>query len=183
MDPRVRRTRARLHAALFEACADRPLSEVTVSQVVRHAKVARATFYLHYDDLAALAVGACSGLVHEAVDALHSEMTGEMDSARPHVAVTELLTSVERHATVYRSLIGPTGAGPLGESLHRGLRDRALEERRKRKAHPADEAVSNAVAATFTAVLAGWLHGDVPGTAEEVAAQVWALMVVLHGAL
>ncbi|WP_258312384.1 TetR/AcrR family transcriptional regulator, partial [Streptomyces sp. ZEA17I] len=77
-DPRTARTRARLRAALLAACEHRPLDRVSVAQVVRGAGVGRATFYLHYDDLNALAVDACADVVTEAVDALHAwEGAGE----------------------------------------------------------------------------------------------------------
>ncbi|MET9856991.1 TetR/AcrR family transcriptional regulator, partial [Streptomyces sp. NPDC006450] len=71
-DPRTARTKARLRESLLAECADRPLAEVSVSAVVRRAGVGRATFYLHYEDLTALAVDACADVVHAAVDALHA---------------------------------------------------------------------------------------------------------------
>src|SRR5690242_15555453 len=71
-DPRAARTRAKLRDALLEECARRPLAEAGVTAVVRRAGVGRATFYLHYADLEALAVDACADVVREAVDALHA---------------------------------------------------------------------------------------------------------------
>ncbi|MDI5980837.1 TetR/AcrR family transcriptional regulator [Amycolatopsis magusensis] len=175
-DPRAARTRARLHEALFEACADRPLGEVSVAEVTRLARVSRGTFYLHYEDLSALAVGASAELVRDAVDALHA-------SDDPPSVLTGLLGSISQHANVYRGLIGPGGGGPLGEALHGELRDRALVERRKRAVQPGDEAIASAVAATFTGVVAGWLHGRVPGSAGEVAGRIWGMVVALHRSL
>lgn len=75
-DPRTARTKGRLRTSLLAECADRPLAEVSVSAVVRRAGVGRATFYLHYEDLTALAVDACADVVHAAVDALHAWQTG-----------------------------------------------------------------------------------------------------------
>ncbi|KJY28557.1 TetR family transcriptional regulator, partial [Streptomyces sp. NRRL S-495] len=59
-DPRAARTRARLRQALLEECAEQPLSAIGVAAVVRRAGVGRATFYVHYADLEALAVDACA---------------------------------------------------------------------------------------------------------------------------
>ncbi|MGQ4419996.1 TetR family transcriptional regulator, partial [Streptomyces sp. SAS_269] len=65
-DPRAARTRTRLRAALLEECAERPLAEVGVAALVRRAGVGRATFYVHYDGLEALAVDACADVVRQA---------------------------------------------------------------------------------------------------------------------
>src|SRR5207253_5494560 len=65
-DPRAARTRERLREALLEECAERPLAEVGVAALVRRAGVGRATFYVHYADLEALAVDACADVVREA---------------------------------------------------------------------------------------------------------------------
>jgi AcrR family transcriptional regulator len=181
-DPRVVRTRTLLHKALLAACAEQPLADATVAEITRRAGVGRATFYLHYDDLGALAVDACAELVREAVDALHA-WEGRPDPAVPPPALPELLTAVADRAALYRGLLRPGGGGPLGELLHRELADRATRERLGRGlAGPAEPAVASAVAATFTGILADWLHGQVPGTVDDIAAQVWRLLAALHRA-
>ncbi|MFI8082159.1 TetR/AcrR family transcriptional regulator [Kitasatospora sp. NPDC086009] len=177
-DARADRTRARLREALLAECAERPLAEVGVAAVVRRAGVGRATFYLHYEDLRALAVDACAEVVRDAVDALHA-WRGIPDPAAPPPALGAFLTEVERHAAVYRSLLLPGGAGPLGELLHRELRERSRTERELAGA-PYAGLVATAVAATFTALLADWLHALVPATADELAAHSWRLLISLH---
>ena len=81
-DPRAVRTRAKLRRALLDACAQRPLAQISVAALVRRAGVGRATFYLHYADLEALAVDACADVVRDAVDALHA-WRGTPDPASP----------------------------------------------------------------------------------------------------
>lgn len=179
-DARIVKTRNQLHEALWRACRDRPLSELSVSEIVRLAEVARATFYLHYPDLRSLAVDACAEPVRVAVDALHAADEFP-DPAAPPVAVVDLLRRIRDEAVVYRRLLSPEGGGPLGELLFRELRDRSLAERRRRLAADLDhEVVAAAVAATFTGVLAGWLHERVPGDPEQLAARVWRLLGAIH---
>lgn len=48
MDRRSQRSRIRLNAALRGLLRVRPLSEVSVEQLTRHAGVSRPTFYAHY---------------------------------------------------------------------------------------------------------------------------------------
>ncbi|MFF2042590.1 TetR/AcrR family transcriptional regulator [Kitasatospora sp. NPDC058170] len=177
-DPRAARTRARLRRALLEECALRPLAEVSVAALVRRAEVGRATFYLHYADLEALAVDACADIVREAVDALHA-WRGAPDPAVPPPALVAFFTDLAPHAGLYRELLSPGGGGPLGLVLHRDLRARSRAERALVGA-PEPDLVASAVAATFAGVLADWLHGLVEATAPELAHRVWRLLIALH---
>ncbi|MFJ3175191.1 TetR/AcrR family transcriptional regulator [Streptomyces roseus] len=182
-DPRSARTKARLRESLLAECAGRPLGEVSVSAVVRRAGVGRATFYLHYEDLPALAVDACADVVHAAVDALHAWQTepGARGPARPPAALAAFLADASAHAALYRTLLLPGGGGPLGERLHRELRARARAERAAAGAPHAD-LVATAVAATFTGILADWLHNCIPGSPAELAGRLWPLLLALHRA-
>ncbi|MET9608152.1 TetR/AcrR family transcriptional regulator [Streptomyces sp. NPDC006512] len=185
-DPRTARTKARLRESLLAECGSgRELAEVSVSAVVRRAGVGRATFYLHYEDLPALAVDACAEVVHAAVDALHAWQTGpgSLPPVRPPAALAGYLTDAARHTALYRTLLLPGGGGPLGERLHRELRARARAERAAVGA-PHPDLVASAVAAAFTGVLADWLHGLVPASGPaELADRLWALLLALHRAL
>ncbi|MFF1448371.1 TetR/AcrR family transcriptional regulator [Streptomyces sp. NPDC058274] len=178
-DPRATRTRARLRKALLDECARRPLDEIGVAALVRAAGVGRATFYVHYADLEALAVDACADVVREAVDALHA-WRGRPDPVSAPPALLAFFAGLPPHAALYRALLAPGGGGPLGRVLHQDLRARSLAERQLVGA-PDAPLVASAVAATFAGVLADWLHGLLEGAPEEVAHQVWQLLVALHG--
>ncbi|MFI1400289.1 TetR/AcrR family transcriptional regulator [Streptomyces sp. NPDC020681] len=179
-DPRAERTRARLREALLQECAERPLEEVSVAAVVRTAGLGRATFYLHYTDLEALAVDACAEVVREAVDALHA-WRGIPDPAVPPPALTAFFAELSRHAPLYRTLLREGGSGPLGDLLHQELRARSHKERELAGApHPA--LIATAVAATFAGLLADWLHGTIDAGPEVMATQTWRLLVALHTA-
>ncbi|WP_035843596.1 TetR/AcrR family transcriptional regulator [Kitasatospora azatica] len=177
-DPRAARTRAKLRRALLDECAQHPLAEVSVAALVRRAGVGRATFYLHYGDLEALAVDACADVVREAVDALHA-WRGTADPASPPPALLAFFAELAPRAGLYRALLLPGGAGPLGQVLHEDLRARSHTERSLVGA-PEPELIASAVAATFAGVLADWLHGLIEGDSDRIAHQVWRLLVTLH---
>ncbi|HET9382084.1 MAG TPA: TetR/AcrR family transcriptional regulator [Streptomyces sp.] len=179
-DPRAARTRAKLRRALLDECARRTLAEVNVAAVVRRAGVGRATFYLHYRDLEELSVDACAGVVRDAVEALHA-WRGIPDPASPPAALTSFCAALVPHAEVYRALLSPGGGGPLGRVLHEELRARSLTERTLAGA-PQPGLIASAVAATFSGVLADWLHGYIEADSERFAAHVWLLLVTLHRA-
>jgi AcrR family transcriptional regulator len=180
-DPRTARTKAKLRQELLRACVERPLDEITVSDLARRAGVGRATFYLHYPDIQALAVDACADVVRDAVDALHA-WRGVPDPASTPAALVAFFEGVVPHARLYRRLLSPGGGGPLGELLHQELRARSLAER-SRVGAPAAELVASAVAAAFAGMLADWLHGLIAGTPEEIAGQVWRVLIAIHRAL
>ncbi|MFE0515121.1 TetR/AcrR family transcriptional regulator [Streptomyces sp. NPDC058964] len=163
---------------MLEECAERPLEEVGVAALARRAGVGRATFYVHYDSLEALAVDACADVVREAVEALHA-WRGRPDPVHAPPALAEFFTDLAPHTALYRALLAPGGGGPLGRVLHRDLRARSLAERELAGAADAP-LVASAVAATFAGVLADWLHGLLEGAPGEVADQVWQLLVALH---
>ncbi|MFF2523340.1 TetR/AcrR family transcriptional regulator [Streptomyces liangshanensis] len=177
-DPRTARTRARLRRALLDACAEQPFEEIGVAALARRAGLGRATFYLHYPDLQALAVDACAEVVRDAVDALHA-WRGTPDPRTPPPPLTAFFVGLIPHAALYRTLLRPGGGGPLGELLHRELRERARAERVLAGA-PAPDLIASAVAAAFAGVLADWLHGLVEDTPEGIATRVWRLLVALH---
>ncbi|MFJ4184414.1 TetR/AcrR family transcriptional regulator [Kitasatospora sp. NPDC089509] len=177
-DPRAERTRAALRRALLAECAERPLAEVNVAALVRRAGVGRATFYVHYPDLEALAVDACADLVRAAVDALHA-WRGVPDPDVPPPALTEFFAALLPHAALHRALLTPGGGGPLGVRLGRELRERSRTERALAGA-PEPDLVAAAVAGAFTGVLADWLHGRVDTSPERIADRVWRLLISLH---
>ncbi|GAB3658333.1 hypothetical protein GCM10027589_18890 [Actinocorallia lasiicapitis] len=177
-DPRIARTRARLQAALREACALAPLSEVSVSDVVRRAKVARTTFYLHYDDLNALAVDACAEIVRTAVDTLHARP----DLPRtPPPEIAALFEAIRFNRRLYSSLIGPGGSGPLGELLHCELACRSRTDRELRLGpSPLHAVASSAAAGSFTGILGDWLHDRLPATPDEMSTHTWRILTALQ---
>ncbi|MGW1894725.1 TetR/AcrR family transcriptional regulator [Streptomyces sp. NPDC002004] len=177
-DPRAARTRAKLRRALLDECTEHPLAEVGVAALVRRAGVGRATFYLHYSDLEALAVDACADVVRDAVDALHA-WRGIPDPAAPPPALVDFFTGLTPHTGLYRALLRPGGGGPLGHVLHQDLRARSRAERTLAGA-PEPDLIASAVAATFAGVLADWLHGLIDATPAQITHQVWRLLVTLH---
>ncbi|GGW95657.1 hypothetical protein GCM10010297_16820 [Streptomyces malachitofuscus] len=177
-DARAVRTRAKLRRALLDECAQRPLTEISVASLVRRAGVGRATFYLHYADLEALAVDACADVVRDAVDALHA-WRGTPDPVSPPLPLIAFFTGLTSHTGLYKALLNPGGGGPLGRVLYQDLRARSRTERSLAGAPEAD-LIASAVAATFTGVLADWLHGLVPAGPETIARRVWHLLVTLH---
>lgn len=101
--------------------------------------------------------------------------------ARPPAALAAFLTAAADRAPLYRTLLLPGGGGPLGDRLHRELRERARAERAAAGA-PHPDLVASAVAAAFTGVLADWLHGAGLADPSALADHLWRLLLALHRA-
>lgn len=50
-DLRVVKTRDCIHSAFIELLAEKPLGRITVTELARRARIAKGTFYLHYQDI------------------------------------------------------------------------------------------------------------------------------------
>jgi AcrR family transcriptional regulator len=180
-DPRAERTRESLRQALLAECAARPLPEVTVASVVRRAGTARATFYLHYPDIDALAVDACLATARDAVEALHA-WRGIPDPNHPPPPLTDFFARLAEDGGLTRSVLTPHATGPFGDVLRRELHERSRTERDLVGAPHAD-VVAAAVSGAFASLLADWLHAEEPARPEEISGRAWRLLIALHRAV
>ncbi|WP_436776540.1 TetR/AcrR family transcriptional regulator [Yinghuangia sp. YIM S09857] len=178
LDRRVHRTRTALRAALLDLVAERPLGDLTVSDVTKLADVNRSTFYEHYNDVHDLAADACSWAFDELIAAapvlLPGDDQGERRRARAELAA--VFAHIAARADLYRALLGPDGSARVINHLHRRLTI-AIHVNLARPGngtHAADpESIPHDPAASYLAgallgTAADWLHHNCPGTPEEL---------------
>lgn len=65
MDQRIQRTKAAIKKAFFAFRAEKPVEKITVTELTKMANINKATFYLHYSDIYALADEIEDGLIDE----------------------------------------------------------------------------------------------------------------------
>lgn len=148
MDARLRRSQERLHAAVLRLAGERPVADLSVTEVAAAAEVHRSTFYEHAESPGALLEAA---LLAE-LDQLRADLLAatDPDVGRSVGATTRaVLRHVERHAEVYRRGLG---AGSGGGSLHallsghfRETSRRLLAERRVAIGVPVDGVATDLV--------------------------------------
>lgn len=170
MDARERRSQERLHAAVLRLAAERPVAELSVTEVAADAGLHRSTFYEHASSPAGLLEAA---LLAELDQLRVGLLTGDPSdlSRAVHEVTREVLRHVERHAAIYRRGLG---AGSATGSLHamlgehfRGTSRRLLEGwMRVEVTVPGvpDDAVAD-LAVRFIAdgtvgIIEGWLAGE-----------------------
>jgi AcrR family transcriptional regulator len=169
VDPRARRSRAALEAALRELIAERDLAQISISDVTKRADVNRSTFYDHYTDLDDLAAAACTGLFDELVAALSGQ---DLSAAEP-TSLTGLFAHVAEHAHLYRTLLGSAGSARVINHLLRRITDNA-QLRRGTVDH---DPVAAFLAGAVLGAVIDWLRRDCPGTPEQMGAAIWPHLV------
>ena len=112
-DRRQRKSRAALQGALITLIGRKPYAEITIDDVTETADVARATFYAHYDDKAALLSAATQALIDDLTTAVVAVSWAGAGSdwhydGRGMLAILE---QVERNRDLYRLVISGEG-GP-----------------------------------------------------------------------
>jgi AcrR family transcriptional regulator len=121
-DRRVRRTRATLQRALIGLLGERNLSRISVADVADRADVSRSTFYDHYRDVHELAEAACTSMLDDmfrAVLAIWARDHPPETQDDPDPALTAFFAHFAGHASLYRSLLGPTGSARVIEHVRR----------------------------------------------------------------
>lgn len=95
-----------MHDALLRIIRDRPVSQITVSELCRAASIHRTTFYKHYSTVTEFV----QSLFSEADDLLGERGQAAADSPDPcRVAGTRVLEAVISRRAIYRGLLGPEG--------------------------------------------------------------------------
>ena len=179
VDPRTRRSRSALEAALLELIDERELAQISISDVTKRAGVNRSTFYEHYTGLDDLAASACTVHFDELVkSAPLSTSDSARDVAQARHSLANLFAHVAEHAHLYRTLLGPEGsARVINHLLHRitaGAHNRtgsADEHADDFVEHPHDPAAAFVAGAVLGTVV-DWLRRGCPGTPEEMGAAI-----------
>ena len=183
-DRRVRRSLAALQRALIGLVEERDISQISVADVVDRAEVNRSTFYAHYQDVHELAEAASTSMIDDLIEvvlALNPARANPSDAPEdPDPALTAFFAHFAEHASLYRSLLGPTGSARVIEHIR--LRTMAAAHSSGQlpamdDAAPPDTAdpsgIPHDVAAAFVAgaligVATDWLQRGCPGTPTEM---------------
>jgi AcrR family transcriptional regulator len=149
-DPRTRRTRQLLQAALRELMRSKSLDEISVHDIAAAATVNRATFYDHYTDKFALLEAMVAGGFHQLLD----ERNVRFDGTCPSAAGAVILATCD-----YLALSRASEAECKRQSAFEPLVDAAVIT-----------AIRRVLAAGMPATAS---HGEKPDIA--VAAAAWAI--------
>ena len=169
-DPRAVLTQNRLRGALLDLLLTRSWDDITVTDVVAHARCSRSTFYVHYDDLDALLADAFLGAM-EIVPA----------SGQDHCLafVPSLFEHLARHRVLAEPYLVQGHGGPmvpaLRERIHTHIRER-LDATAPDLAQPQRAELAAAVGGAEWAALLWWLEDGREVTPADAAAAILTLL-------
>jgi AcrR family transcriptional regulator len=124
VDERIRRTRARLGAALVALIHEKPFHDVTVQDVLDRASVGRSTFYLHFRDKNDLLLSQLEVFL----DMISTTLRDRKEESLRVLPVAEMFAHIGGQNRIYRAL---ADAGRLNDffELAQGYFARAIEQR------------------------------------------------------
>jgi AcrR family transcriptional regulator len=176
LDRRQRKSRAALQGALLTLIGQKPYADITIDDVVAAADVARATFYAHYEDKAALLAAATQGLIDE----MGSEVTAVSwvgagsDWRFDGSGLRAVLVHVTRNRDLYRLVLSGEGGSSPRRALIETFRHTATRVfvSAEEHGHAARQPLERTVSAFVGALLAGiedWLDSGGQLDLQELA--------------
>ncbi len=177
VDPRIRRTRQMLHAALERLLGEKSFERISVGEIAEQATLNRATFYDHYTDKSALLEGMVAQRFQELLDRRGVVFDGECPRALMSItlAMCDYLAELPGMACPERRQMMERHFEPALMAVVRRMLLAGLEQ------HPPTGGVSpELIAATISgAIYAGaneWLRTPQRGTAEEATRSIFQLI-------
>ena len=161
---RVQQTKAALREALIDLTGEKPLADITVTDLCARADINRSTFYLHYQGVHALL-----GEIEEQIIARIEEQLVQTPSLQTLNALVDFLKHIRQSPREIRLLY---------THFVRRLQKLTYDAFRRGWAHRMPAASESHKRLTFSfivpgviSVLSAWVHGDMPDIpAEEVVA-------------
>lgn len=179
---RFQQTEQLIEAAFVELCRERGSFDVTVSEVVARAHVGRSTFYLHYQDVAALIAAIQERLLALAEANLGRAMPYILaggPAGLPHYFVPIVPVLRENRQTLLLFL-GPNGSPQFAHRLKQMAKGKLRDFFEARDLMPHDdkrtEYVMEYMVAAGLGLIAHWLEDDLSMPAEEMITLLAAIL-------
>lgn len=103
-DLRIIKTKEGLRAALLKMLKEKPLEQISISELCREAKINRGTFYLHYASVDALFEEYFREITHD-LDTAYMEpyrFVKELDLARLNPKTIRIFNHIDKYKPFYR---------------------------------------------------------------------------------
>jgi AcrR family transcriptional regulator len=175
LDRRKRKTRAALRQALLGLIAAKPYDAIKIEDITDAADVARATFYTHYSDKAALLREVCSELIGDLTERA-AAAAPQNTPAYAGAATVEIFREAGEHRDLCRLVLRGEGGVALRTEMIDALRDALAgvltgfaQHLGREPRVPLSGAATGFVGALLLTI-ERWLAGELEGKPEEIAA-------------
>lgn len=139
MDLRIKRTRKSIKEAFAALRGKKPIEKISVTELSQLAGINKATFYLHYSDIYALA----SEIEDEAIDAILSETEIDHLFEAPRAHMEELFSKFLEHRDSLKLVFSGSRSVLFALKIEQGIKSRVYA------AYPEYNTPENDVLLTF----------------------------------
>ena len=176
-DRRVRRSQGRLFDALMALILEKNYESITVTEITERADVARATFYLHFDDKDALLLSSFDALVEGILEEVKGFSRQDLLRGAPHPALV-VFEVVQRDAALFRVVLNGQGGGLMLQRLRFYASQTAHQAIQTIGVKPSvpPNVIADFVAGAMLSVLTGWLEDDMKTPPHEMARMFYKLI-------
>lgn len=171
-DRRTRRTERALREALVALLQEKPLSRITVSDVIELADIGRSTFYRHYQDVPSMAESMGAALIGEVREILYDKTDADSRSLSAD-CINAVMSYLRNDKTFFLALIGPNGDARFSRALDdmfcQFARDRFWSNFEGGKKNPLLPLLFTFCYSGLRSLLQAWLEGECAEDEERVA--------------
>ncbi len=161
----------------MELIREKPFESITVSEIAERADVARATFYLHFDDKDALLLSSLDALVDTIIEEVRRFSRQDLLSGVPHPALV-VFEVVQRDPELFRVILnGQSGSLMLARLRHYAAQTahQAVDTLGITPSVPT-HVIADFMAGAMLSVLTGWLEDDMRTPPGEMARMFYKLV-------
>jgi AcrR family transcriptional regulator len=180
-DPRIRRTRQLLQAALRSLMQIKNFDEISVQDITDAATVNRATFYDHYTDKYALLAAMVAGGFHQLLHERKVQYDGACASAAGPLILATCDYMTQNHGNgdcTRHNAFEPLMEAAIVNTLRRMLLQGAPKKKRDGESvTPADAMAATAASWAIYGAVKEWFNTPAHPPAEQVVPQVLQLVL------
>jgi AcrR family transcriptional regulator len=171
-DLRVQRTQKLILEALLELTVEKGFSALTVSDITKHARINRATFYRHYQDKFDL----LNSYAQTVFAMLENEPQSpqDVDDDRMYSGMIKIFEHIRANARFYRVMLGKNGDAAFADKIRQYIQMRirnSLPVDLHQDEASIDLYVAYSSSASVGAVL-WWLEHEFPYSSEEMVSRI-----------
>ncbi len=177
VDRRTRRSQKRLFEALMALILEKPYENITVSEIAEKADVARATFYLHFDDKDALLLSSLDALFETIVEEVRGFSQRDLVGGAAHPALV-VFDVVQRDPALFRVILKGQGSSLMLERLRYYASQVAHQAVANMGVTPSvpPRIIADFMAGAMLSVISGWLEDDMKTPPGEMAQMFYSLV-------
>lgn len=191
-DPRIKRSKAALRAALIELMEEQGFDSLTVNDICVKAGLNRGTFYNHYRDKEAL-LSSFEDEIFEELELFQEHMKSirvkdimrHRISKKPFPFLVDMFAYLREHGDFLHAVIGPGGDVRFSPRLRRAVCDdlimSVLHERYRENPTPFVDYYVAYFASAYLGVIGRWIETGMKESPEEMAAISTRLLFIRPG--